>query len=91
MMSRPLIHFNGTNLDDIPGWVKALQGFDKPIVCNEDAKTGAAGAKAAELSVARGASWGLMQEAVNQHYPFRFKGAADDDEVSAMLKKPTTP
>jgi hypothetical protein len=85
-----LIHFNGTKLDDIPARIKALREYDKPIVCNEDAKTGAAGAKAAELSVANGASWGLMEEAVNQHYPFRFQGAADDDEVYAMLKKLTS-
>jgi hypothetical protein len=86
-----LIHFNDTKLDDIPVRVKALKEFGKPIVCNEDAKTGHAGAKAADLCVASGASWGLMVEGVNQHYPFRFGGAADDRAVYAVLKKVTSP
>jgi CubicO group peptidase (beta-lactamase class C family) len=86
-----LIHFNGTKLDDIPVRVKALKDFGKPIVCNEDAKTGNDGAKAAELCVASGASWGLMVEQVNQHYPFRFRGVSDDKAVYAALKKLTSP
>jgi hypothetical protein len=86
-----LVHFNGTKLDDIPVRIKALQKFGKPIVCNEDAKTGYAGAKAAEVCVANGASWGLMMEKVNQHYPFTFRGAADDEVVYTTLKKLTSP
>ncbi len=82
-----LVHFNGTALDDIPARIRALKDFGKPIVCNEDARIGAAGARAAELCVANGASWGLMVEKVNQHYPFRFQGAADDEVVYAALKK----
>jgi CubicO group peptidase (beta-lactamase class C family) len=86
-----LIHFNGTKLADIPARVKALRQFGKPIVCNEDAKTGDAGGRAAKLCVANGASWGLMLEKVNQHYPFTFRGAADDKVVYAALKKLTSP
>jgi len=59
-------------------------------VCNEDAKAGEAGAKAAEACVANGASWGLMAEKVNQHYPFVFRGAADDKKVYAALKALTS-
>ena len=69
----------------------ALKEFGKPIVCNEDAKVGEAGAKAAEVCVANGASWGLMAEKVNQHYPFAFRGAADDEAVYAALKALTSP
>ena len=43
-------------------------------------------AKAAELSVANGASWGLMLEKLNQHFPFTFHGVADDPVVYATLK-----
>jgi CubicO group peptidase (beta-lactamase class C family) len=86
-----LIHFNGTPLADIPARVKALKEFGKPIVCNEDAKTGAAGAKAARVCVANGASWGLMVERVNQRYPFTFAGVKDDEVVYAALKKLTSP
>jgi CubicO group peptidase (beta-lactamase class C family) len=86
-----LIHFNGTKTEDIPARVKALQEFGKPVVCNEDAKVGAAGAKAAEVCIANGASWGLMAEKVNQHYPFAFEGAADDKAVYAALKALTSP
>jgi hypothetical protein len=86
-----LVHFNGTKIEDIPARIKALKEFGKPVVCNEDAKIGEAGAKAAEVCVANGASWGLMTEKVNQHYPFAFRGAADDEAVYAALKALTTP
>jgi len=86
-----LVHFNGTKVDDIPARLESLRAFGKPVVCNEDTKTGAAGAKAAELCVAAGASWGLMLEKANQHYPFSFRGAADDRTVYDAIKKLTTP
>jgi CubicO group peptidase (beta-lactamase class C family) len=86
-----LIHFNGTKPDDVPARIKALKELGKPIVCNEDAKTGDAGAQAAAQCVANGASWGLMVEKVNQHYPFVFGGATDDEAVYAALKKLTSP
>ena len=69
-----LIHFNGTPVEDIPARIAALKKFGKPIVCNEDEKVGAEGAKAAELCVANGASWGFMQVEVNQHYPVHVPG-----------------
>ncbi len=71
--------------------IAALRQFDKPIVCNEDVKTGEEGVAAAKLSVASGASWGLMLERANQHFPFTFNGAADDAIVYAKLKEMTSP
>jgi hypothetical protein len=76
-----LVHFNSTGLEDIPRRIMALKKYDKPIVCNEDQKVGEQGAKAAELCVANGASWGLMLEKVNQHFPFTFRGVTDDPLV----------
>jgi len=32
-----------------------------------------------------------MHEKTNQHFPFNFKGADDDQKVYQMLKKLTTP
>jgi hypothetical protein len=91
-----LIHFNGTPLDAIPGRINALKRYGKPVVCNEDEKTGDQGAKAAELSVANGASWGFMTKYVNQYFAsnaneLKFNGHADDPVVYAALKKLTTP
>jgi spore coat protein A len=86
-----LVHFNGMKIEDMPARIKVLKEFGKPVVCNEDAKVGEAGAKAAEVCVASGASWGLMAEEVNQHYPFAFRGAADDEAVYAALKDLTAP
>jgi CubicO group peptidase (beta-lactamase class C family) len=86
-----LIHLNNTKLEDIPARTEALRGFGKPTICNEDSKTGAAGAKAAEACVAKGASWGLMVEKANQRYPFSFRGAVDDAIVYSTLKKLTSP
>ena len=86
-----LIHFNGTSLAAIPGRIAALKRFGKPIVCNEDDKLGEQAAKAAELSVANGASWGLMLLRTNQHLPFTFNGSADDTIVYEKLKELTSP
>ncbi|MEX0716879.1 MAG: endonuclease/exonuclease/phosphatase family protein [Planctomycetaceae bacterium] len=85
-----LIHFNGTPVERIPDRIAALKKFDKPIVCNEDDKQGRTAARAAELSVAGGASWGLMLSRKNQYRPFEFDGAADDPVVYAKLKELTT-
>ncbi|MCY2954481.1 MAG: serine hydrolase [Planctomycetota bacterium] len=86
-----LIHFNNTPIRDMPARIAALKSWNKPIVCNEDAKTGREGALAAEMCVRHGASWGLMVENRNQHFPFTFGGASDDLEVYAKLKELTSP
>ncbi|MGE5195087.1 MAG: serine hydrolase, partial [Deltaproteobacteria bacterium] len=86
-----LIHFTGVKLDDIPARIAACTKFHKPIVCNEDDKLGEQAARAAELSVTSGASWGLMLEKHNQHFPFTFQGAADDPVVYAKLRQLTAP
>ncbi len=86
-----LIHFNGVALQEIPQRIGALKGYHKPIVCNEDDKKGEPAAQAAELSVANGASWGLMLEKWNQHFPFHFQGTADDPAVYKKLKELTSP
>ena len=85
-----LIHFNGTSRDDIPKRIAALKKYSKPIVCNEDHKYGTEAAQAARLSVEHGASWGLMQDPVNQHYPFHFRGANDDPIVYEAIRTLTT-
>jgi hypothetical protein len=86
-----LIHFNGVPLNGIPERIVALKKFGKPIVCNEDDKVRATAAQAAELSVANGASWGLMLLKVNQSFPFSFQGVADDPIVYSKLKELTSP
>jgi len=84
-----LIHFNETRIEDIPSRVAPLKMFYKPIVCNEDEKVGIEGARACEVSVANGISWGYMLVEVNQHFPFAFRGAADDPEVYAAMQRVT--
>ena len=75
-----LVHFNAVALSDIPSRVRALrQDYPgKAVVCNEDARTGSAAAAATSASVQAGASYGLMVERKNQHYPFAFDGRNDD-------------
>ena len=85
-----LIHYNHTSLEAIPHRITALKKHSKPVVCNEDEKVGVEGAKAAESSVVNGASWGLMEVEINQHFPFEFNGARDDLTVYAKLKELTT-
>lgn len=86
-----LIHFNSTKLDDIPKRIQALRKYGKPIVCNEDNKHGIEAAKAAQLSVRHGASWGFMHNKINQYFPLQFRGIEDDPTVYGMLKTLTTP
>ncbi|MEO6646922.1 MAG: hypothetical protein ABIN89_11005 [Chitinophagaceae bacterium] len=52
------LHFNNTSLKDIPARIKQALIFGKPVICNEDDKTGEIGAEAARLSVMAGAGWG---------------------------------
>jgi CubicO group peptidase (beta-lactamase class C family) len=85
-----LPHFNGTAVRDIPARLADLRRYGKPIVCNEDDKTGAEGVAAAEACVAGGASWGLMLVERNQHYPFTFGGAADDPMIYGAIRSLTT-
>jgi hypothetical protein len=75
-----LVHFNAVALSDIPARVRALRDAypGKPIVCNEDSRTGSAAAAAASATVRAGASYGLMLERQNQHYSFAFYGRRDD-------------
>jgi hypothetical protein len=75
-----LVHFNGLALSEIPARIQALRQEypGKPIVCNEDARTGSAAAAAARASVKARGSYGLMVERRNQYYPFEFRGRSDD-------------
>lgn len=78
-----LVHFNQLATSDIGSRVRALRTAHpgKPIVCNEDDRTGSAAAAALTASVEAGGSYGLMVERVNQHYPFDFYGRADDPKA----------
>ncbi len=86
-----LVHFNGTAVKDIPARIAALKKYSKPIVVNEDDKLGDEAVRALELSVAHGASWGLMHKELNQFTPFEFHGPADAPDIYAKLKQLTTP
>lgn len=76
-----LIHFNETPTEQIQAKIQALKKYGKPIVCNEDDKTGQKGAAALYISIKNGCSWGYMNQEINQHFPFQFLGAQDDTAV----------
>jgi hypothetical protein len=86
-----LVHLNSTPLAEIPNRLGALRLFGKPIVVNEDDKLGEEAARAAELCVEAGASWGYMGFDVNQRFPFEFHGAADDPIVYRKLQELSSP
>jgi len=85
-----LPHWNGTKVDQIPGRLEALKRFHKPVVANEDAKTGADAVAALRVSVQNGAGYGLMLERQNQAFPFHFDGIADDPVFYAALRELTS-
>lgn len=91
-----LPHWNGTPVEKIPSRVAELKRFDKPIVCNEDDKTGERAVAALKASVESGCGYGLMLKDHNQTFPFHFDGAQDAPVYYAALKaltsgKPVTP
>jgi len=85
------IHFNTTSLGNYKSRINDLRKTGKPLICNEDDKTGTAGAGALLLSVINGCGWGYMNNAHNQYMPFRFDGVNDDTIVYNMFRKVTTP
>ena len=85
------IHFNTTSLEDYSARINELKKTGKPLICNEDDKTGKAGAGALLLSVVKGCGWGYMNNAQNQYMPFRFEGVNDDTVVYNMFRKVITP
>ncbi|MBN1108543.1 MAG: serine hydrolase [Bacteroidales bacterium] len=85
------VHFNTTPLGKYAERINALRGFGKPVICNEDDKTGKEGAAALLESVLHGCGWGYMNNQVNQTIPFVFGGVGDDLPVYEMMKKVTSP
>lgn len=83
-------HWNGVRVEDIPARIAALRRYGKPIVVNEDDKTGQAAVAAMKASVSAGASYGLMLQKHNQTFPFHFDGAADDPVFYAALRQLTS-
>lgn len=85
-----LPHWNGTKVEQIPARIATLKKFGKPVVANEDDKTGAEAAAALRVSVDHRAGYGLMLQHHNQRFPFHFDGAADDPVFYEALKQLTT-
>ncbi len=83
-------HWNGTKVEDIPARVADLKRFGKPMVCNEDDKTGERAVAAMRTSVTNGCAYGLMLKDHNQTFPFHFDGAADDLVYYTALKAITS-
>ena len=80
-------HWNGVRVEAIPARIAELKRYRKPIVVNEDDKTGQAAVAAMRASVSAGASYGLMLQKHNQTLPFHFDGSADDPVFYAALKQ----
>ena len=85
-----MVHLNTTPLENVVSKIIPLKNNGKPVICTEDDKLGEEGARCAELCVENGVSWGLMQNPVNQTFPFCFDGRADDPVVYDKLKELTT-
>lgn len=92
-----VIHFNSTPLEEIPGTIRNLQKYNKPIVCNEDDKNSEEEyVNAIELSVLNSCSYGLMlvigrnKWHPNQHAPFIFRGYQDSKPIYDKFKEVTT-
>ena len=86
-----LIHFNGTKVEDIPGAIGRSASSASQWCATRTQDRRRAGRGRPRLCVAAGASWGLMLEKTNQHFPFAFQGAADEPTIYAAVKKLTSP
>ncbi|MCA9065733.1 MAG: serine hydrolase [Planctomycetaceae bacterium] len=82
-------HWNGTNPEQIPQRLNELRAIGKPIVCNEDDRSGNDAVDAMQRTVAGGAGYGLMLVRHNQTIPFHFDGAKDDPVYYAALQEST--
>jgi hypothetical protein len=60
-------------------------------VCNKDEKTGEDAARALQAAIKAGCSWGYLNAETNQHFPFEFKGLADDRVFYAALERALMP
>jgi len=73
-----LIHGNGCNPEEYDSKVNALKKYGKPIVFNEDwcfsddPRGICDAAQKVATAFNAGASWGIMNERRNQHFPFIF-------------------
>lgn len=85
------VHFNSTPLEKYGERIGVLKKTGKPVICNEDDKTGEEGAMALLQSVLNGCSWGYMNNDQNQYMPFMFEGVLDDTLVYGLIKKLTAP
>ena len=85
-----LPHWNSTKVAQIPGRIATLKIHGKPVVCNEDDKTGTNAVAALRTCATNGASYGLMLKEHNQTFPFHFDGAADDPVYYAALRELTS-
>jgi hypothetical protein len=84
-----IIHFNNTDMADVPERIESMKQFGKAVICNEDTKVRNRGAEVASLCVEHGCSWGLMHRDVNQYQPFEFNGAEDDPITYGRLNELT--
>jgi hypothetical protein len=84
-------HWNLVKVEDLPNRIETLRGFGKAIVCNEDLKEGADQIRALRTAVKMGCGYGIMEQEVNQNFPFRFQGAADNPSYYATLLELTSP
>jgi len=81
-----LIHGNGCNPEEYESKVNELKKYSKPIVFNEDwcFSDDPRGISDAVQKVTTafkvGASWGIMNERRNQHFPFIFEIGSPDEE-----------
>ncbi|MFM7168629.1 MAG: serine hydrolase [Planctomycetaceae bacterium] len=82
-------HWNNTPLSKLAASVAELRRFNKPIVCNEDDRTGIDAVKALHTSLRLGCSYGLMLKEHNQTFPFHFDGYSDAPEFYSALQLAT--
>lgn len=86
-----LIHFNGTSVEQIPSRIEAAKSSGKPVVCNEDDKTGTEAVQALQAAVRADGSWGYMNNDLNQYQPFTWNGTADDPAVYQHITELASP
>ncbi len=73
-----LLHGNSSEPEEYPERIKALRGYGKPVVFNEDwcfsddTRGIPDAAEKMKAAFENGASWGIMNQKRNQTYPFTF-------------------
>lgn len=75
------LHGNSSSPQKMAEGTRKCLEYGRPVIFNEDDKLGDEAASACEAVFNAGGSWGYMNSALNQYYPFKWGIEPGDDQI----------